>query len=130
MCSWKLAFRWLVFTGGVFSLSLAGYDARNSSRTAPTSLSIKLACTHGLHIVNTLCSMVSYILMATVRVPKWSSHQCSTSSSLASRSLSEKCSSVDVTSGVTACRRKSINPSSGAGIMFYSQFVEWLARCS
>ena len=86
MCSWKLDFPRQVDTRRVILPSVAEYDAGNSSRTAPISLSVILACTPAYcdHILRQ--SFHTFCMQQCAEV--LSSNSRSTGSKLASRSLS------------------------------------------
>ena len=136
MFSWKLDFPRQVYTVRVILISVAEYDAGNSCRTAPTSLSVTLACT--LHIATIFCGN-RLIHFDGNSVPMCSSHSCSTGSNHTSHSLSvarsrhalfdKKCSMMVMSSYFAACRGKIINSSHGAGILFNTQLVECMSSC-
>ena len=136
MCSWKLDFPRQVYTRRVILLSVAEYDAGNSSRTAPTSLSVTLACTPAYcdHILRQSSHTFLWQQCAEVLLPFmfiWFKSclaliVCGKQSAC---SVDKKCSSVYMSSYFAACRGKSIDSSPGAGILFYPQLVECMSSC-
>ena len=136
MCSWKLDFPGQVYTRRVILLSVAEYDAGNSSRTAPTSLSVTLACTPAYcdHILRQSFHTFSWQQCAEVLLPfmfNWfqSYLAFNVCGKLSACSVDKKCSSMDMSSDFAACRRKNINSSHGPGILFYPQLVEYMNSC-